>query len=327
MKAPGFWSHGGGGVLTALLSPVGMLYGFATMLRQSFGKAWACPVPVICVGNLIAGGAGKTPVVLDIARRLLARGVTPHVITRGYGGTEKGPLRVSTDRYDARLVGDEPLLISAVTPTWVSDVRLSGCRAAMVEGAMCMMFDDGFQDPSVARDLSLIVVDGGFGFGNGHMIPAGPLREPVSKGLSRANAVILIGEDTAGVVDQVGGRCPVLRARIEPGPEATELQGKRVSAFAGIGRPDKFFDTVREIGCDVVATRAFADHHNFTRDELDRLKAAAEQDGLALVTTEKDWVRIPPEARDGITAVTISLVWDDEAEIKALLEPVVNNAL
>lgn len=328
MKAPGFWSYGKGGAVSALLTPAGMIYGLGTFLRRSVTRPWQCPVPVICVGNLIAGGAGKTPVVMDLARRLLDRKVTPHIISRGYGGSEKGPLRVSSDRYDARLVGDEPLLLSSVAPTWVADVRQSGCRAAMVEGAMCMIFDDGFQDPSVSRDLSLIVVDGGYGFGNGNMIPAGPLREPVAKGLSRADGVILIGDDNAGVADQVAGRCPILKATVEPvESRAADIRGRRVSAFAGIGRPEKFFATLTGLDCDIVRRKPFPDHHFFSRAELASLKSEAEQEGLTLITTEKDWVRLPPESRDGISSLPIRLVWENEGEINALLEPVISDAL
>ncbi len=325
MKAPAFWSHGKAGPVSALLSPLGILYGYGTLARQMFIKPWSCPVPVICVGNLIAGGTGKTPVVMDLATRLKARGVKPHMVARGYGGTEKGPLRVSTDRYDARLVGDEPLLLSRIAPTWVASDRRAACRAAMVTGPMCIIFDDGFQDPSVVKDISLVVVDGGYGFGNGHMIPAGPLREPVAQGLSRADAVIVVGDDTTGVVDQVAGRCPVLRANLKPAPQADDLTGQVVAAFAGIGRPEKFFDTLRQIGCDLRQTKSFADHHNYTRAEMESLKANAARDGCTLVTTEKDWVRIPPEVRDGIVALAVNLVWENESEIEALLDPIVNS--
>ena len=326
MKAPAFWSPGQGGMLGALLSPLGMLYGYGTYARRLFSRPWSCPVPVVCVGNLIAGGAGKTPVVMDLASRLLAKGVTPHLISRGYGGTEKGPLRVSTDRYDARLVGDEPLLLSTIAPTWVADNRQAACRAAMADGAMCMVFDDGFQDPSVTKDLSLVVVDGGYGFGNGSLIPAGPLRESVAQGLSRADAVIVIGDDTADIARQVSGRCPMLQATLKPGAEAEALAGTPVSAFAGIGRPDKFFDTLRQAGCDVRQTKAFPDHYNFTKKDLEGLRENAAKHGCKLVTTQKDLMRIPPDLRGDIEALSVSLAWQDEAAIDALLEPVVNDA-
>ncbi|NQV43655.1 MAG: tetraacyldisaccharide 4'-kinase [Rhodospirillales bacterium] len=327
MRAPAFWSRGKGGLLGALLSPLGMLYGCGTGARQVFVKPWQCPVPVICVGNLIAGGTGKTPVVMDLASRLLARGGRPHLVSRGYGGTEKGPLQVFADRHDARQVGDEALLLSAIAPVWVATNRQDACRTATVGGATCMIFDDGFQDPSVIRDLSLVIVDGGYGFGNEHMIPAGPLREPIVKGLDRANAVIVIGEDTCGVIERIAGRCPVLRASLKPGAEAAVLKGQPVFAFAGIGRPEKFFDTLRQAGCDVRGTRVFDDHHNFTRTELDALKADANRDGLKLVTTAKDLIRIPQQARNGIAVLTVDLVWEDESAINALLEPVVRHGV
>lgn len=326
MRAPDFWAPGKGGLWGALLSPIGMLYGYGTVARRLFAKPWSCPIPVICVGNLIAGGAGKTPVVMDLADRLIARGVRPHLVSRGYGGTEKGPLRVSMDRYDARLVGDESLLLSTIAPAWVSDDRRAACRAAMAEGAMCMIFDDGFQDPTVGKNLSLIVVDGGYGFGNGNLIPAGPLREPVAKGLSRADAVVIVGDDTTGIANRVGGRCPVLQAYLKPGEEASALVEQPVSAFAGIGRPEKFFETLRRIGCDVRRTKAFPDHHNFTKNELETLKMNAARDGDRLVTTQKDLVRIPPDVRSGITALSVSMEWRDETAINALLEPVANDA-
>lgn len=327
MRAPAFWERGKGGLLGALLSPLGVLYGCGTGARQVFVKPWQCPVPVICVGNLIAGGAGKTPVVMDLASRLLARGVRPHTISRGYGGSEKGPLQVFADRHTARQVGDEPLLLSALAPAWVAANRRDASRAAMADGAMCVIFDDGFQDPSVIRDLSLVIVDGGYGFGNGHMIPAGPLREPIVKGLDRASAVIVIGEDTAGVIETVAGRCPVLRASLKPGAEAAALKGQPVFAFAGIARPEKFFDTLRQAGCGVRRTRAFDDHHHFTNAELDALKADADRDGLTRVTTAKDLVRIPPETRNDIAVLTVDLVWEDESAINALLESVVHHGV
>ncbi len=326
MKAPDFWSHGKANPIAGILSPLGALYGIGTRLRRVFKSSWKSPLPVICVGNLIAGGAGKTPVTIDLVQRLSARGVKPHVLTRGYGGQETGPLLVSSDLYDARLVGDEPLMISEYAPTWVARDRMAASRAAMVERAGCIVMDDGFQDPSVEKDISLIVVDGGYGFGNGYQIPAGPLRESVAQGIARADAVILIGEDTTGVEDQVRGHCPVIRAAIKPGPEAETLRDRRMLAFAGIGRPEKFFDTLREIGCEVVSARAFADHHNYSRAELVALKEEAERVDAGLVTTAKDWVRIPPEMRDGIDVLTINLIWGDEDEINALLEPIVSDA-
>lgn len=327
MRAPQFWSAGRGGPLAALLSPIGLIYGLATAARLRFKKSWHCPVPVICVGNLIAGGAGKTPVVLDLAQRLQDRDAPVHIITRGYGGHERGPLRVSAGRFDARLVGDESLLLSEISPTWISDDRPSGCRRAMTEGAGLMLLDDGFQDPSCEKNLSLVVVDGSFGFGNGCMIPAGPLREPVATGLNRADAVVLIGDDQTRVESLVAGKCPILRANLSPGPEAQSLAGRPVLAFAGIGNPDKFFHSVTACNANVVGTRAFPDHHHYTRKEIDALQHEAGQLGATLVTTTKDMVRVPPDLRSDVEVLTVHLVWENEEEINNLLAPVIADVI
>lgn len=327
MRTPHFWAPGRGGIVAALLSPVGALYGSATALRLRFKRSWTCPVPIICVGNFVAGGAGKTPVVIDIAARLRARNVKVHVLSRGYGGTATGPLCVSRDLCNARLVGDEPLLLSETAPTWVADNRLSGCKRAVAEKAGLILMDDGFQDPAVVKNLSLVVVDGTYGFGNGRMIPAGPLREPVSSGLARADAVILMGDDHAGIRRFIAGRVPVLSAYPEPGPEAEHLHDRDVLAFAGIAHPGKFFETVRASGPRSLTTRSFPDHHHFTCGDLQRLRDEADALGAVLVTTEKDLVRIPPDRATGIRVLSIHVVWRNEDEITGLLEPIIDDAI
>ncbi len=323
MMAPGFWAYGQGGPVAALLSPFGALYGLATATRLRFKKSWHCPIPVICVGNLVAGGSGKTPVVLDLAERLGQRDVPVHMVTRGYGGRERGPLRVSGDQYDARLVGDEPLLLSETAPTWLSDERPAGCRRALAEGAGLIVLDDGFQDPSCEKTLSFVVVDGSFGFGNGHMIPAGPLREPVASGLKRADAVILIGDDRTNVESMIAGRCPVLKAKLQSGPEAAALSGQAVLPFAGIGNPEKFFESVRNSGANIITTRAFPDHHHYSRGEIDSLIHHANQANARLLTTTKDMVRIPPDLKSNVDVLTVHVVWQNEEEINNLLEPII----
>ena len=297
----------------------------ATAARLRFKKSWHCPIPIICVGNLIAGGTGKTPLVLDLAKRLQARQVSAHVVTRGYGGREKGPLRVSNQRYDARLVGDEPLLLSETAPTWLSDERPVGCRRAMTEGANLILLDDGFQDPTCEKTLSLVVVDGSYGFGNGQLIPAGPLREPVAKGLKRADAVVLIGDDTTGVESMVAGKCPVLKAKLVPDMDGPSLDGKSMLPFAGIGNPEKFFDSARACKANVEFTKSFGDHHHFTRGEIVTLIGEADRLNATLITTTKDMVRIPPDLRSSIEVLTVNVVWENEAEISNLLEPLITS--
>ena len=260
MQAPGFWQSGKGGFLAQLLAPLGWAYGFATKTKMATTKPWKSPIPVLCVGNLTAGGAGKTPVALDLGKRLISKGKTVHFLSRGYGGNEKGPLLVDPEIHDHFRVGDEPLLLAALAPTWVSGSRKSGCMAAAQAGADLIIMDDGFQNPYIHKDFSTIVVDGGYGFGNAKMIPAGPLRESIADGLARANACVVIGEDTSGALHSISdcGLSP-LRARFAADTQSkSELTGP-VVAFAGIGRPNKFFETVSQMGHNIASVIPFPD--------------------------------------------------------------------
>jgi len=318
MRAPDFWQTNKGGLRSLALAPLGWLYGAAGATIWVMARPWKAPVPVICIGNLVAGGAGKTPVALDLARRLIKRGKAVHFLSRGYGGSEAGPLRVDPDLHTSESVGDEPLLLARRAPTWVAVDRPSGCRAAVEAGAEMIIMDDGFQNPSVAKDLSVIVVDGGYGFGNGRVLPAGPLRETLASGLKRADAVVVIGGD--GTVNLPQNHPPLIKARLAASPESLAIKGQAVVAFAGIGRPGKFFETLRTIGCDIRAAHAFADHHPYNAADLDWLRHQATNEGAQLVTTEKDAVRLPGKDREGIATVAITLAWDDETAIDDLLE-------
>jgi tetraacyldisaccharide 4'-kinase len=277
------------------------------------------PVPVVCVGNLVAGGAGKTPVAITVAERLLAAGKRAHFVTRGYGGSARGPMQVKA-HHTAAAVGDEALLLAAVAPTIIADDRYAGARMAVAVGANAVVFDDGFQNPTIAKDVALVVIDTGYGFGNGRTLPAGPLRETAAFGLGRASALVLLGDgDMPGAAPSV----PVLRAALVPHHDAaTRLRERRVIAFAGIGRPRKFFDTVRAIGCTTVAEHAFADHHPFTTAELQALHSEARAAGAILVTTRKDWVRIPPAQREGVEVIDVTATFVDLAALDAVLQPI-----
>ena len=318
MRAPDFWQTNKGGLTSLALAPLGWLYGAAGATIWAMARPWKAPVPVICIGNLVAGGAGKTPVALDLAQRLLQRGKAVHFLSRGYGGSETGPLRVDPALHTSDKVGDEPLLLVRLAPTWVAADRVAGCRAAANAGAEMIIMDDGFQNPAVVKDLSVIVVDGGYGFGNGRVMPAGPLREPLATGLKRANAVVVIGGD--GKVNLPHNHPPVIKARLVATEDSQELKGQAVVAFAGIGRPGKFFETLRATGCDIRAAHAFADHHPYSAADLDRLRHQAENESARLVTTEKDAVRLSGKDREGIATVAITLAWDDETAIGGLLE-------
>ncbi|MCH7544632.1 MAG: tetraacyldisaccharide 4'-kinase [Proteobacteria bacterium] len=331
MRAPEFW-RGDGGVWPALLAPLAHAYGAAGAARHALTEPVKASVPVICVGNLVTGGAGKTPVALALGAYLKALGKEVHFLTRGYGGSERGPVRVDPGRHGVAEIGDEALLLAARAPTWVARNRVGGAEAAAEDGAGIVVMDDGFQNPSLAKDVSLLVVDGGFGFGNGRVIPAGPLREPVETGLGRASAVVLIGEDSSGVEERIamararlGRTPPVLGARLAPGANAGEIAGRPVVAFAGIGRPEKFFATLEEIGCPLSATHAFDDHHLYTSDEVMAIcEQARELDALP-VTTGKDYVRLPEAARPMVKVLGVELQWSDEAALGAVLAPLLGD--
>lgn len=315
MRAPRFWQAGG--PLAALLSPLGQLYAVLGRRRRR-AAPWRAPCPVICVGNLSAGGSGKTPTALALAERLTALGRRPVFLTRGYGGRERGPLLVEPGRHDAAAVGDEPLLLAAAAPTVVARDRAAGAALAARQGDVIVM-DDGFQNPALHKDLSLLVFDGGQGIGNGRCLPAGPLREGLAEGLARADACLLIGQDATGLAPLLAGR-PLLRASLDP--QGSELKGQRVLAFAGIGRPEKFFESLRALGAELAGTRGFGDHHRYRAAEIAALRAEAARAGARLVTTAKDLARLPPDLRQGIAVLAVRLVFADRDALDALLKGV-----
>lgn len=317
MRAPAFWSRRT--TLSTLLMPLGAIYAAAGRLRRMAVRPQKSPAPVICVGNLVAGGAGKTPVAQAIGRHMIARDIAVHFLSQGYGGTLKGPVRVALDAHDAADVGDEPLLLAGVAPCWVAADRVAGARAAAADGAQIIIMDDGHQNPGLAKSVSIVVVDGEFGFGNGRIIPAGPLREPVAEGLSRADAIVVLGEDRAGVVANLPQDLPLLQGHLAPTKESRALEGKTVLAFAGIGRPDKFYDTVRALGCALVEQRSFPDHHAYSYKEVrEIIDAASSQDAMP-VTTAKDAVRLPPDLRAAVVVIEVEVVWREPALLDKIL--------
>ena len=324
MRAPGFWTAESGGAAAAALTPLSWIHCLAARARAGLVRPSQASLPVICVGNFTAGGAGKTPTVLALTALLAADGIRPHILTRGYGGRERGPLKVDPACHDAHAVGDEALLLARAAPTWVCRDRPAGAAAAAAAGAPLLLMDDGMQTPGLTKDLCLAVVDGGAGFGNGRLLPAGPLREPLARGLRRVHALVLVGPDRRRALAALGPlAAPVIEAALVPGGEACALRGRPVVAFAGIGRPDKFFETLTDSGCTVIARYAFADHRRFRDGEIAAIIAYAKERDAVPVTTEKDHVRLPPEARAAVRALPVTLVWRDPAEPRALLAPFV----
>ncbi|HEV2956681.1 MAG TPA: tetraacyldisaccharide 4'-kinase, partial [Xanthobacteraceae bacterium] len=288
MHAPSFWWQEPG-TAAALLAPVASIYGAvaAARLRQTGERAG---VPVLCVGNPTVGGSGKTPTALALARLLIDAGERPFLLSRGYGGRLAGPVRVDPQHHRADDVGDEPLLLARGAPTVIARDRVAGARVARSAGAGVIVLDDGFQNPSLAKDLSILVIDGRRGIGNGRVFPAGPLRAPLAAQFDRAQAVLIIGEGPTGAVaarDAEARGLTVFRGRLVPdAASVAALTGSRVLAFAGIGDPEKFFATLSAAGVDVAIARGFPDHHPFTGAQAAALVAEADRAGLSLVTTE-----------------------------------------
>ncbi|MDH2383794.1 tetraacyldisaccharide 4'-kinase [Bradyrhizobium sp. CER78] len=323
MREPAFW-HRPSSRIASLLSPLAALYGAvaARRMRQPGADAG---IPVICVGNYHVGGAGKTPTVLALAKLLQELGERPVVLSRGYGGRLAGPVKVDRNSHTAADVGDEPLMMAATLPVVVSRDRAAGLALARAQDASVILMDDGFQNPSVVKDTCLIVIDGTRGVGNGRVIPAGPLRAPLSPQLARTDALIVVGEGNAAAKfagDLASRGKPVLSARLKPDQASlAALRGARTLAFAGIGDPARFFNTLRSSGVDVVRSRAFPDHHAFTADEIEQLAADARSDGLTLVTTEKDLTRLRgpdgvPASAQAIVPFAVRMQFDDAAALR-----------
>ena len=287
-----------------MLAPLGGLYGASIAWKAQKTQPYRAGIKVVCVGNLTAGGSGKTPVAMALAQILLAQDKKTFFVTRGYGGSTSGPTEVTAISTAAEM-GDEALLLARVAPTIVAHDRAQGAILAVARGAEVIVMDDGHQNFTLAKDLSLIVVDGQSGFGNGLMIPAGPLREPVAQGLSRADAVIIVGHGTPDLQGYTG---PVVRAQMTPRQNA--LRGQRVFAFAGIGRPEKFASSLKEAGANVIGTQFFADHHVFRADEIKNLRRRAA--GAQLITTEKDYVRLSAAQREGVAVLEVGISFGDD---------------
>lgn len=319
MRPPEFWNADAKGrdaahTLRALLTPLSWAYAWAGAYRQRSTRPRHAPVPVICVGNFTVGGAGKTPVTRALRAKL---GAHVHTLSRGYGGKLPGPLRVTTDMAAAE-VGDEPLLHAADGPAWIARDRVAGAMAAAQAGARAIIMDDGFQNPTLAKDLAIVVVDTGFGVGNGQVFPAGPLRERLDEALKRADAIVLMGDGPSPEFLGAFQR-PLLRARLQA--SAATPKGKLL-AFAGLARPEKFFDTLLALGADVCDCAPYSDHHLYSEEDMQFLSRMAADNNAALITTEKDAVRLAPAWRARVAVLPVVAQFEDEAVLDTLLAPI-----
>ena len=330
MRPPEFWNYKDGRdsapMLRLLLTPISWIYGWAAARRIKTTVSYDSGIPVICVGNATLGGTGKTPVAIYLLKSLRRMGLDAVGLTRGYGGTEKGPIPVHS-KHTSDHVGDEPLLLARHAPVWVAAGRDDGARAARSHGAAVIVMDDGHQNPLLKKTLSLMVVDAETGFGNGCVFPAGPLREKLSDSLERADAVILMKpsseyEISDDLTQQLKGKV-VVPAFLEP--TAPPPSGK-LYAFAGIGRPNKFFDSLRRHGGEIVEEIPYADHYKYKDEDIENLFLLAAEYEAALITTEKDYVRLPKGYRKGVTPWPVSVQFEDELTLRRLLHPIINQA-
>jgi len=320
MRAPEFWQEKDYTAKFAVrvLAPLGWAYGAITAWKAANAKPYRPNAKVVCIGNLTVGGTGKTPIAIAIARAIAERNKRAVILTRGYGGKMRGPGFIDATHDSAEEVGDEALLLSAAAPVIVSRDRAAGAKLADNERADVIVMDDGHQNFSLAKDLSIVVVDAETGFGSGAIVPAGPLREAIAPGLARADAVVLAGDGTPALP---GFKGSVLRARLVP-VDVFRLAGQRVLAFAGIGRPEKFFATLRAMGAEIIEARAYADHHEYTASEFARLRAKAQAGDATLMTTEKDYVRLTPAERQEVRFLPVRAAFEAPQSLEALLDRV-----
>jgi tetraacyldisaccharide 4'-kinase len=312
LKTPQFWNHSYG--ISQVLRPFSWLYTQVSLWRESRIKSIKVDVPVLCVGNLVMGGAGKTPTVMALVEILKTMGHVPHILSRGYGGYFRDAILVDPNLHSYLQVGDEPLLLANIAPTWIGSNRVDSARAAIKAGASILVMDDGLQNPSIYKDFSFVVIDSIQGLGNHLVFPAGPLREPIQKGLTRAEALIMIGD----------GIAPLHKGHdiIELGAKLTcegPLTQQSVVAFAGIGFPEKFKHSLDSHNYVVKEFIPFADHHPYTIIDLQRLLRIAEQHGCGLITTVKDQLRLPHEYREQVQVLPVQLRFNDSQKIQKIL--------
>ena len=326
LKAPKFWYLKRDSLLSNALYPFSLLFRLGTKIRYFVSREKKTKIPIICVGNIVIGGAGKTPVALKIGNMLIKAGYNPHFVSKGYGGLEKNNTLVK-DWHSPKSVGDEPLLLSEIAPTWIGLDRNKSFQLASENGADCIVMDDGFQNPTLQKDFSIVVINGDQGFGNKRVIPSGPLRESINRGLSRTNLVITIGEISETVKDKIPKHIPLIAANFKIKEDDMILKGQKVTAFAGIAYPEKFFNSLKLVKTNIVDKISYSDHYIYNENDLLYLAEIANKNKSILVTTKKDIVRIPKNFRSLVKTIDGFIELDDENLLLEILTNLIENKI
>ena len=325
-KAPKFWYQKKDTFRSNILYPLSLIFRFGTKLRNIISKKNNISIPIICIGNIVIGGAGKTPVALKIGKLLKLQGYNPHFVSRGYGGLEKNNTLVK-NWHSAKSVGDEALLLAEIAPTWVGDNRNKSFQLAKENGADCIIMDDGFQNPTLQKDFSIVVINGEQGFGNKRVIPSGPLRESIARGLSRTNLIIVIGEITNDVKKKIANNVPIIYANFEISKNNQIFKNQKIIAFAGIAYPEKFYNSLKDQGGVIEKEVSYPDHHIFDENDVLYLAELANKKKSILVTTKKDFVRIPKSYRSLISTLNGEIKFDDESLLLEILGNFLENKI
>ena len=324
LKAPKFWYQKKDTYLSNFLYPLSLFFGFGTKIRNILSTTNKGPLPIICVGNIVVGGAGKTPVALKIGKLLIKAGYKPGFISKGYAGLIKNSTLVKS-WHSARSIGDESILLSEVANTWVGVDRINSARLAKEKNSNCLIMDDGFQNPTIYKDFSIIVINASQEFGNKRVIPSGPLRESIKRGLSRTNLVVVIGNITENLKEVIPDHIPILSAKFKINNEKKIFKGQKITAFAGIAYPEKFFNSLLEQGAKIVKKITYPDHHIYDENDLLSLAEIANKTQSILVSTEKDFVRIPKAYRSLINTLQGEIIFENEDLIKEIITNVIEN--
>ncbi len=324
LKAPKFWYIKKDTILSRLFYPLSLLFRLGTKIRNFVSKTNKSTLPIICVGNIVVGGAGKTPVALKIGKMLIKAGYSPHFVSKGYSGIIKTSTLVES-WHSPKSVGDESLLLSDIAPTWIGIKRNDSIKNAENKGGDCIIMDDGFQNPTIHKDFSIVVINSSQEFGNKRVIPSGPLRESIKRGLARTNLVVVIGEVTEFLRKVIPTHIPIIPAKFNISTENKIFKGQKITAFAGIAYPEKFFNSLREQGAIIAKEVTFPDHHIFDENDLLSLAEIANKTKSILVSTQKDFVRIPKSYRSLVNTLEGEIFFENEELIKEILTNVIEN--